>query len=175
MFSLERRQCNISCWSLVFIVVRRQPKTDVHGKLTSALPHPHCLAQISSNQLLLIHCSLSLCYILRRLCVMVASGTLVVSEASSSPTCRTQGCNFIGVDRFGGHCCFMCQKGKGFHGLWCPGTHGADPGPHPYVLDERIEVINTKLRQLEAGFKTTCILVGVTCASLLVHKLLKSR
>ena len=139
--------------------------------LTSAL--------LGSNQLKSIYSlfAVALLHIeeLARLCVMVARGTLVASEASSTPACRTPGCDCIGVDRFGGYCCFLCQKGKGFHGPWCSGTHGADPGPHPYVLDQRIEEINTKLRQLEAGFKATCILVGVTCASLLVHKLLKSR
>ena len=95
--------------------------------------------------------------------------------------CRTPGCNFIGVDRFAGHCCFLCQKGTGTHGWWCPGTKGADPGPHPFELDQRIEEIrkqmvenNAKLLQLEAGFKTTCIILGVAGASLLVHKFFKS-
>ena len=108
---------------------------------------------------------------LARLCVMVASGTMA-SEASSIPACRTPGCDCIGVDRFGGYCCFLCQKGKGFHGPWCSGTHGADPGPHPYVLDQRIEEINTKLRQLEAVGVTALVVVGVACACC---ALLKSR
>ena len=108
---------------------------------------------------------------LARLCVMVASGTMA-SEASSIPACRTPGCDCIGVDRFGGYCCFLCQKGKGSHGPWCSGTHGADPGPHPWVLDQRIKEINTKLRQLEAVGVTALVVVGVACACC---ALLKSR
>ncbi len=67
-------------------------------------------------------------------------------------SCRN--CSFPAQGKFGGFCCFLCRESPetGQHGAWC--SSAADPGPHPTILNEKIEALEAEIQELKRVINT---------------------